>query len=260
MKLNYKKIGDASPAVLILHGVFGSLDNWMTLGRQIAGHGFSVYLIDQRNHGRSPHADPLDYASMAADLKEFITDHQLESPLLIGHSMGGKTVMQYTVSWPDTVGKLVVVDISPRAYPLHHQQLLKGMNGMQLDAIQNRQEADALMTAFEPSPGVRQFLMKNLYRDEDGHFAWRFNLPVLTRDMPALGKAIAASGPVPVPALFIRGGESDYLPDSGWDAVKSIFPKATLETIPGAGHWVHAEQPALFLEAVLPFLQHTQAP
>lgn len=254
MTLFYRKIDGGPVPLLILHGVFGSSDNWLTIARSIAAAGFTVYLIDQRNHGRSPHEDKLDYPSMAADLREFITEMGLENPVLTGHSMGGKTVMEYATRWADEIRKLVVVDIAPKAYPVHHTRLLEGLSAIPIDTLQSRQEADEVLAGFERSEGVRQFLLKNLYKKEDGTFGWRFNLPVLKRDMPLIGQAITSAHPISIPTLFIRGEKSDYIADEDWDEITRIFPEAALTTIPGAGHWVQAEQPALFLRAITEFL------
>jgi len=240
--------------VLILHGVFGSSDNWLTVSKKIASTEHTVYLIDQRNHGRSPHSDRLDYPSMAADLREFIEEENIQNPILMGHSMGGKTVMEYVVRWPGEVKKLVVIDIAPKAYAVHHTRLLEGLSSISLPDLTSRQEADEILSGFEPSPGVRQFLLKNLFKNERHAFEWRFNLPVLKTDMPLIGKAITTERPLTLPTLFIRGAKSDYILDNDWSEIKKMFPEATLVTIPDAGHWVQAEQPALFLEAVSEWL------
>lgn len=240
--------------MLILHGVFGSSDNWLTISKHIASSEYTVYLIDQRNHGRSPHFDRLDYPSMAGDLREFIEEEHILDPILVGHSMGGKTVMEYVVRWPEEVRKLVVVDIAPKAYPVHHTRLLEGLSSISLAGLSGRQEADEILSGYEPSTGVRQFLLKNLFKNADHSFEWRFNLPVLKRDMPLIGQAITSGQPLRLPVLFIRGAKSDYILDSDWPAIRKMFPEATLVTIPGAGHWVQAEQPALFLKALSEWL------
>ena len=253
MQLHYKKMGEGQP-LLILHGVFGSLDNWLTVGRTIADAGYAVYLLDQRDHGRSPQTDRLDFAAMASDLEKFIKEHSLINPILLGHSMGGKTVMQYAATHPGTFAKLVVVDIGPKPYPLHHGELLRGLNALPLDQIESRQQADERFSAYEPSVGVRQFLLKNLYRTDQGTFAWRFNLPLLTRDMKNVGDVIRIETPITEPTLFIRGENSHYIRDEDWAAIQEQFPHARLETIAGAGHWVQAEQPKAFVASLLTFL------
>ncbi|WP_247233987.1 alpha/beta fold hydrolase [Telluribacter sp. SYSU D00476] len=255
MTLNYKKVGEGGQPLIILHGLFGSLDNWLTLSKAIANQGYTVYLVDQRNHGRSPHDDAFSYEHMAADLKEFLEEHQLSNPVLVGHSMGGKTVMQYAVTYPGTFDKLVVVDMAPKAYPVHHGDILRGLNAVPLHELENRNQADETFAQYEPNLGVRQFLLKNLYRKEDDTFDWRFNLQVLTRDIEKVGVPIAATEAVTAPTLFMRGAKSDYVLDTDQNMIKKIFPNAELDTIAGAGHWIHAEQPKAFVESLISFLK-----
>ncbi|REA61598.1 alpha/beta hydrolase [Dyadobacter luteus] len=254
MNLNYKKFGENGPALVILHGVFGFLDNWLTVGKAVADRGFQVYLVDQRNHGRSPHEGALNYETFAEDLKEFIGQQELHNPILVGHSMGGKTVMEYAVRYPDTFSRLVVVDIGPKAYPIHHKKILEGLNHIPVDTIENRQQADDILSEYEPIPAVRQFLLKNLYRKDEGGFGWRFNLPLLSTDMAHVGQAIATDTPVEIPTLFMRGDHSDYILDEDWEDIQKIFPDSKLDTIQNSGHWIQAEQPKAFLESLLNFV------
>ncbi|KQS33694.1 alpha/beta fold hydrolase [Dyadobacter sp. Leaf189] len=253
MQLNFKQVGKHGKPVIILHGVFGLLDNWSGISKTIAELGYRVYLVDQRNHGRSPHAGPLDFHTFAADLKEFIAEHHLENPILIGHSMGGKTVMQYAVTYPGTYEALVVVDIGPKGYPIHHARILEGLNAIPLDKIESRNEADELLREYEPILAVRQFLLKNLYRKDEGGFAWRFNLPLLTTDMANVGQEITYETPIPGPVLFIRGEKSNYIKDEDFAEIQEMFPDARFETIADAGHWVQAEKPKEFVAAVTGF-------
>jgi pimeloyl-ACP methyl ester carboxylesterase len=254
MQLNFKQIGEAGPPVIILHGVFGFLDNWLTIGKTISEHGFRVYLVDQRNHGRSPHEGPLTFPTMAADLKEFLEQQDIENPVLIGHSMGGKTVMEYAVTYPGTYEALVVVDIGPKAYPIHHTKILQGLNAIPIDQIENRNQADEVLSEYEPLMGVRQFLLKNLYRKEEGGFGWRFNLPLLTTDMANVGAEIKSDDRIEAPTLFMRGENSTYIKDEDLEGILDLFPNAKLETISGAGHWVQADQPKAFVSTLLSFL------
>ncbi|CAG5069454.1 Esterase YbfF [Dyadobacter sp. CECT 9623] len=257
MQLNYKKIGDSGKPLLILHGVFGFLDNWLTISKAIADHGYQLYLVDQRNHGRSPHEAPLDFPTLAKDLEGFIKEHNIENPILLGHSMGGKTVMEYAVTYPGTFEKLVIVDIGPKGYPIHHTKILEGLNAIPIDQIESRNEADEILSRYEPILAVRQFLLKNLYRSDEGGFAWRFNLPVLTSDMPKVGAEIKSEKQVEAPALFIRGANSHYIQDEDMVGIKELFPQAKLETIQDAGHWVQAEQPKAFVSVLMNFLNET---
>ncbi|MCF2492263.1 alpha/beta fold hydrolase [Dyadobacter chenhuakuii] len=257
MQLNYKQIGESGRAVIILHGVFGFLDNWLTIGKTISEHGFQVYLVDQRNHGRSPHEGHLDFSTLAADLKGFLEEHQIIDPVLIGHSMGGKTVMEYAVTYPETLTQLVIVDIGPKAYPIHHKRILEGLNAIPIDEIESRNQADEILSEYEPILAVRQFLLKNLYRKDEGGFGWRFNLPILTSDMSKVGSEIVSKQKIEAPTLFIKGENSKYIVDEDWEGILKIFPNARLESIADAGHWVQAEQPKAFVAALLKFLEET---
>jgi esterase len=257
MRLFYRTIGQGPP-IVILHGLFGSCDNWLTMGKNIADLGYTVYMIDQRNHGRSPHDLVFNYSVMAADLHEFISDLALQKPVLIGHSMGGKTVMQYALNYPNDFSKIAVIDIAPKFYPVHHYDILQGLNTMPIAALQNRQEADDFLATFEPKISVRQFLLKNLYRNESGLFAWRINLPVITQNIHEIGDQITGLGSVMQPALFMRGEWSSYIQDTDWDDILQLFPNATLDTIAKADHWIQAEQPVDFLESLRGFLAMVQ--
>lgn len=254
MQLSFKKIGENGKSIIILHGVFGFLDNWLTVGKTISEQGYQVYLVDQRNHGRSPHGEGLNYQTFANDLKEFLEQQNISNPILLGHSMGGKTVMEYAVKFPGTYEKLVVADIGPKAYPIHHAKILKGLNAIPINEIENRQQADDALAGYEPIPAVRQFLLKNLYRKDEGGFGWRFNLPLLTSDMANVGEEIVSDKPVETPTLFMRGDRSDYILDEDWDGILKLFPHAQLITIENSGHWIQAEQPKAFVKSLIDFL------
>ncbi|GAB3017549.1 alpha/beta fold hydrolase [Spirosoma pulveris] len=255
MKLFFRQTGETGPAIVILHGLFGSSDNWLTNSKAIAAQGYRVFLVDQRNHGQSPRADDQDYQHMADDLHEFLTDQQLDQPILVGHSMGGKTVMQYAMSYPGTFAKLVVVDIAPKFYPIHHAEIIRGLKAINLLGIKGRNEADAVLQAYEPILPVRQFLLKNLYRNEEGVFDWRINIPVIERELHGIGEELTNPSIVTTPTLFIRGSESPYIIDDDIPAIKRIFPNAQIETIRGAGHWVQAEKPVEFVDVLINFIR-----
>jgi len=262
MKLFFRQTGDTGPAIVILHGIFGSSDNWLTISKTIAALGYRVFALDQRNHGQSPRGDEQDYQSMAADLREFLIDHNLDKPILIGHSMGGKTVMQYAMTYRNdgparTFDKLVVVDIAPKFYPIHHAELIRGLNAINLAGIKSRGEADAVLQQYEPLMPVRQFLLKNLYRNEQGQFDWRLNLPVIERELHGVGEELTNPRIVTEPTLFMRGSESPYILDEDIPIIKRIFPNAQIATIQGAGHWVQAEKPVEFVAVLMSFLNRT---
>jgi len=239
--------------MVILHGLFGSSDNWLTISKTIADEGFAVYALDQRNHGRSPHGSEFNYNLMAADLHEFLAQHNLQKPILVGHSMGGKTVMQYAMNYPDTFDKLVIVDIAPKLYAVHHAEILKGLAAIPLATLASRSEAEAFLSHYEPDSGVRQFLLKNLYRNQAGAFAWRINLPVVAENIYAIGGDLENQHVVTDPVLFVRGQKSNYVLDTDIPAIMKWFPNATIATIAGAGHWVQAEQPEAFVAALVGF-------
>jgi esterase len=254
MKLNYKKIGESNKKIVILHGLFGSLDNWMTHARELAESGFEVYLLDQRNHGKSPHEEGLSYELMAADLNEFLTDNQLENPILLGHSMGGKTVMQYAMNYPNSVQKLIVVDIAPKHYLPHHQLIIDAFLSVDIQNIKSRNEAQESMAKLVSDAGVLQFLLKNLDRTPAG-FAWKVNLPEVIKNIENIGKTYEFENPCLTQTLFVRGSKSDYILDDDRTLLKTHFPNSNLVSIREAGHWVHAEQYENFMKTLKYFLQ-----
>ncbi len=252
MQLNHKTFGQGPP-LLILHGLFGTLDNWQTLGKRWAEH-YTVVLIDQRNHGRSPHLDAHSYPLMAEDLKAFMEANWMYEATLLGHSMGGKTVMQLATTYPDMVEKMVVVDIGPKSYPGGHELIIQALNDLPLAKINDRKEADAFLAERIDDFGVRQFLLKNLTREKSGGYRWKMNLPVLTRDYEAILQNVEAEEIYDGPSLFVRGGKSNYVQDEDLTTIHEHFPAANLVTIPNAGHWVHAEQPQALFDVVSSFL------
>ncbi len=258
MKLFFREVGEpTAPPIVILHGIFGSSDNWLTVSKTIAARGYRVFALDQRNHGQSPRADDQSYLSMAADLNEFIAGQRLDKPVVVGHSMGGKTVMQFAMQYPHSFSKLVVVDIAPKFYPIHHAELIRGLKAIDLLNLGNRNEADAVLSQYEPIPVVRQFLLKNLYRNAQGQFDWRINLPVIERELHSVGDELTNPRIVTEPTLFIRGSKSPYILDDDIPTIERLFPNVHIETIEGAGHWVQAEKPAEFVDVLLGFVQRS---
>jgi pimeloyl-ACP methyl ester carboxylesterase len=252
MVLNHREMG-AGPALVILHGLFGSLDNWITLGRQFAAS-HTVFLVDQRNHGRSPHASAMDYATMAEDLRQFFDQHGIRQASVLGHSMGGKTAMRFALDHPELTEKLVVADIAPKGYPPGHDTIFQALQQVEPASIQNRSDAEDQLERLVPEPDVRQFLLKNLSREPQGGYRWRMNLPVIQDAYPEILGFAGADFAYEGPALFVRGSLSRYIEDSDWPAIAALFPQASLQTVPDAGHWLHADQPQVFLETVQAFL------
>ena len=246
-------LGEGTP-LLILHGFLGMSDNWKTLGNQYAAHGFEVHLIDQRNHGRSFHDDDFNYNILATDLSYYISYHQLERSHLLGHSMGGKTAMQFAAQNGSQVIKLLVADIAPRYYPPHHQKIIDALLALDLDEIASRSEADNKLSEQIDDLGVRQFLLKNLYWRERGKLGFRFNLDILQHRLNEIGAPLAADRTFGGATLFLRGGRSDYIRPDDRPLIEKHFPNASVVTVENAGHWLHAENPSQFFEKSIAFL------
>lgn len=253
MRLNFKSLGSGTP-VVILHGLLGSLDNWQTFAKRLSA-GYKVYTVDLRNHGKSPHSDEHSYKAMAGDIVEFFNEHHIKKAHLIGHSMGGKTAMQFAIHHPERILKLFVVDIAPRSYESGHDMIFDALLNIDLSGITRREEADALLAQKISDSSVRQFLLKNLDRNADGSFSWKMNLQGLWKNYSNINIPIQSVMPVAVPAIVIRGGKSSYVEDTDLESFKEIFSDVKLITVPNSGHWVHAETPDEFYDAVTRELQ-----
>ena len=250
MKLHHRELGSGQP-MIIMHGLFGFSDNWQTHAKKFADY-YRVILVDLRNHGHSDWSDEFSYELMVKDLKELCDDLGLKNILLIGHSMGGKVAMLFAQKHKELLDKLVVVDIGVKAYPMHHQHILAGMHAIDLPKIQLRKEAEEILKRFIDSDGVRQFLLKNLHWKEKGQLAWRMNLSVLEREMENI-LSMLPEKEVMLPTLFIRGELSNYILDEDIEQLEDQFPDSEIVTLKNAGHWVHAEAPEAFVDAVLGF-------
>lgn len=251
--LFHESIG-SGPPLLVLHGLFGSGDNWRTVLKPLAEH-YQVVFVDQRNHGRSFHSDVHTIHAMADDVHELARHYGWDAATLLGHSMGGKTAMAYALTWPESVAALVVVDMGIRAYRPHHEAVLAGLQAVDLSTISTRQEAEAALALHIAEASTRQFLLKSLMRLEAGGFGWKFNLGVLARDYVNILESLEWPGKQYMgPTLFLHGEESGYVKDADLPAIRVHFPQAVLESIAGAGHWVHADKPAEFVAAVQRFL------
>ncbi len=251
MKLHYRNLGGGQP-LIILHGLFGSSDNWQTLGKKIA-EDYDVYLVDQRNHGRSPHSDDFSYDLMAADLLELIEDHYMRNVILVGHSMGGKTAIRFAQEHPEYIDKLVIVDIGTKQYPMHHDVILDALNSANLEKLGSRKAVEEHLSNYIDDFGVKQFLLKNLYWNDDKVLDWRINIPVLSKEMPEIIGGLPEDE-VDLPTLFIRGAKSNYILEDDFEALHDQFSGASIKTL-NTGHWVHAEAPQLFYEALMKFVE-----
>jgi pimeloyl-ACP methyl ester carboxylesterase len=252
MELWYHKAGSGALPVVILHGLFGSSDNWRTLANVISAS-YPVISVDLRNHGRSPHTESHTYLEMAEDLDKLLNARGLEEVILVGHSMGGKAAMTYATIQPERVHKLVVVDIAPKAYNPQHNDVIEALFSVPLSQIGNRQEAEQFLARKISDPSVIQFLMKGLYRKEDGGYGWRFNLPVLAKDYAEITSSIPDCGSYKKPTLFIKGNRSNYIEAKDAPLIQKLFPNSKIGNI-NAGHWVHAEAPKAFLQMLEQFL------
>lgn len=244
--------GEGQP-LIIIHGLFGSADNWRTLAKKFAEQ-YQVFCVDLRNHGRSPHIDGMSYAEMANDLLAFMDQQQIAKAHILGHSMGGKVAMQLALNHPERVSHLVVADIAPVAYQHGHDDVLAAFDAVQaLGGVASRKDADEVMSAHVDSLGVRQFLMTNLEKQADGRLGWRVGLAQIKQGYADVIKAPEGNA-FTGKTLFIRGELSAYVLDQYQAALAHHFPNYRLDTLPETGHWLHAEKPLLFLQQVSAFL------
>ncbi len=253
IKLNATVIGEGTP-FLILHGFLGMSDNWKTLGSKFSENGFQVHLLDQRNHGRSPHTSEMNYKVMAQDIQHYCEENNLKNIVLLGHSMGGKVAMQVAGDFPELLQKLIVVDISPKYYPPHHHEKLKGLEALDNETITSRGDAEDFLAKFVPDKGTRLFLLKNLYWKTKEKLSLRLNLEVLSKSGEGIGVALSEKIIFSKPTLFIRGGNSGYITEEDNTLINKHFTNSEIKTIENAGHWVHAEKMNEFYRLVLSFL------
>lgn len=253
MILHANILGKGTPFV-ILHGFLGMGDNWKTLGAEFSEQGYEVHLIDQRNHGKSFHDNEFNYDVMAQDLLNYIEHHHLGPVVLLGHSMGGKTAMLFATQYPHLVSHLIVADIAPRFYPIHHDAILNGLASLDFDVVKSRKEADNLLASYVSDFGTRQFLLKNLYWKEKGKLGLRIHLEVLKDQVGEVGEALPRHAIFEKDTLFLRGDKSEYISLQDTALIKQHFPKAQIVTIANAGHWLHAENPTDFFKTVVRFI------
>jgi len=255
MDLHFKKYGKGKP-LIILHGIFGISDNWVSFGKRVAELGFEVFIPDQRNHGRSPHHYALNYYALVDDLVEFIEQHQIEMPVILGHSMGGKVAMRFTLENPDDVSALIVVDTSMRTYfsHTHHRELIDAMKSVDFTRVKSRPEVQTHLAGMIDSPRIIQFLMKNLFWKEKDLLGWRINLDAIDLNLESMYDGVFYSTVFNKPVLFIRGGRSQYIIEEDIPAMKKNFNSMDLLTIEEGTHWVHADVPEEFFGHVSQFL------
>jgi len=266
MELFFSKSG-SGPPLIIVHGLYGSSDNWGVVAKSLSDR-YTVYMVDQRNHGQSPHSEIHDYPSMRDDLIEFMDRHELSKAIFVGHSMGGKTVMFLSESNPELIETLIIVDISPTPYKEDdragqvqtHKTIMEGLMGVDFSRVDKREDVDSQLARHIASGRIRSFLLKNVRRTSENHFEWKLNVPVLYRSLDRVLDGLDASkysGGEEIagfPVLFIRGEKSDYITDDDILVIQQIFPMSRISTIPDAGHWLHVEQPSLLVKTIRYFL------
>ena len=250
--LHSKILGEGKP-LIILHGLFGMLDNWQALAKEFACF-FETHIVDLRNHGRSFHANQHNYEVMTEDLLSYLNAYNLDEVYLIGHSMGGKTAMTFACMYPERVEKLVVVDISPKYYPPHHQEILSGLKAVDRSNLTSRKDADQILSQYFSESAMRQFLLKNLYWRSSTELTFKFNLKVLSDQIENVGQALHTDALFDRPTLFIVGQSSNYIKETDVELIESHFPDFEIAEIPNSGHWVHAENPDQFFDKVSRFL------
>ena len=253
MHLHSNIIGEGHPFI-ILHGFLGMGDNWKTLAKQFSTLGFQVHLVDQRNHGRSFHDSEFNYEVLAEDLQAYCSFHNLEDIVLLGHSMGGKTAMLFAALYPEIVSKLIIADIAPRFYPVHHDAILEGLSALDFEAITSRKEAEVQLSKYVQDLGTRQFLLKNIYRVSSEILGLRINLETLKINVSEVGEALPSALNFQKDSLFLRGDKSEYISVQDETLIKLQFPAAVIKTITNAGHWLHAENPVEFYHNVRVFI------
>ncbi len=253
MKLFSREFGEGFP-LIILHGLFGISDNWLTLAKRFSEF-YHVYVLDQRNHGRSPHNDELTYKALISDLIEFMDDNSIDSSHILGHSMGGKTGMRFALDYPKRVGKLVVADIAPKYYPVLHSDIISALKSLDFSKLKSRKDASEALKERIPQPSTRQFLLKNLKRGEKGELMWRINLKAIENNIAHISNGFTTNKSCKCPTLFIRGDLSYYVHDADIVEIERLFPDSELKTIGGASHWLHSEKPDEFYYVVIDFLK-----
>ncbi|MFV0304383.1 MAG: alpha/beta fold hydrolase [Moheibacter sp.] len=251
--LHSKIFGKKPKHLLILHGLFGQSDNFATLAKQFSEH-YTTHIIDLRNHGRSFHADIMNFDVMSDDILNYLNHYQIQECYLLGHSLGGRSVIEFSYQHPERIKKLIVADMAPKAYPPHHQGIIKALNSVDFDKVEKRSDVEKTLKQYIPDIGTRQFLLKNVYATDGGKYTFRFNLKTLTNSYNELVSEGLANGIFDKSTLFLRGEKSNYILDEDFDLIMHHFPQAVIKTIPNAGHWIHAENPKVFFEDVVKFL------
>jgi esterase len=250
--LNYKQQGQG-PHVILIHGLFGSLENLNVIAKPLSEY-FNVINVDLRNHGLSPHYDEMNYPAMAQDIIDLMLHLNIENAHMIGHSMGGKVAMELALTHPGRVNKLVVLDIAPVAYTARHTKILQALRAVDNESIEDRKQADSIMSPYIEELGVRQFLLKSLSKDNNGQYAWRFNLKIIDEKYSTITANINENNSCLCDTLFIKGNDSDYILPEHRNTITARFKNTKAKVIHGAGHWLHAQKPLAVNKAINEFL------
>lgn len=251
--LHSKIVGQGDQHLVIFHGLFGQLDNWNTLGRVFGEH-FTTHLVDLRNHGRSFHSTDSSFDAMVQDIVVYMEAHNLSKIHLLGHSLGGRVAIEFAMKHSDKLDHLIIADMAPKAYPPHHNAILKALHSVDFSQVEKRSDVDDVLKQYIPEVGVRQFLLKNVYHLDEGGYGFRFNLDVLSENYTNLVGTNLTPGQFHGPTLLLGGEKSDYILPEDEMIIKQRFPQAKIEQIKNAGHWLHAENPTDFSKAILDFL------
>ncbi len=265
MQLFFRKIGKNKPALIILHGLYGASDNWMSVAKYWSIE-YEVYLVDLRNHGQSPHSKEHTYAAMREDLLELMDENKIQKGIIVGHSMGGKLAMRLAMDNPERLNMLVVIDIAPKNYTFqdndnisHHKVILNSMLGLDLKQFQKREEINKALLEILPEERTRQLIMKNIKRNKDHSFSWKLNLSVINSEILNIMQGFSDNeireGIIGFPVLFVQGEKSEYIQKTDKKRINKIFPFAEIKTISNVGHWIHSEKPQQLSNIVLQFLE-----
>ncbi|MFZ1786997.1 MAG: alpha/beta fold hydrolase [Saprospiraceae bacterium] len=253
-ELNYKTFGEGMP-VIFLHGLFGMLDNWQTFAKKMADEGYMVFLLDQRDHGKSPHTEAFTYELLSEDLANFLNTQWIHKAIIIGHSMGGKTALTFARDHEDVVEKLILIDVAPKKYNGGHESIFQALLGIDLQSFDDRNEIYDHLKKQISDEGTLLFLMKNISRKKEGSFEYKMNLKLLHENYPNIMSEVSFNHPVDVPTLFVAGGQSDYILPEDTEKIKEVFTDVQFAVIDGASHWVHADKPNELFDVVMKFIR-----
>ena len=255
MLLHSRIIGGGDNIIVILHGLFGSGDNWKTYANKLESEGFCIHLIDQRNHGRSFHSNEFNYNLLVKDLKYYLDHNKIHNCILIGHSMGGKTAMNFALKYTGYISELIIIDIAPKHYPIHHDKIIEALVSLDLNSILSRGEAEQKLSKYIDDIPMKNFLLKNLYWIDKNKLAFRFNLSSLSENISNIGERVQHESNFLNSTLFLKGEYSNYINDNDKTEITKYFPKASITTIPNSNHWLHVDNPDNFFDTILDFIK-----